>query len=175
VLPLFLGLVLDILHTAYTIGSDALSAPQATLMKSVADGVFTGKLPWDMVAFGSIIGVLIILIDLRQERIGSEFRVPILAVAVGIYLPLKLTVPIFIGGMISHLSDLSGANEELKKKGLLISSGLITGEALIGIMVAVPVFITGSKDWWPQYEGFSLLGILSFFGIIYWLYKSVTD
>ena len=172
---LILGLVLDILHTAYTIGSPTLSAPQATLMKSVADGVFKGNLPWDMVAFGAIIGIIIILIDQRQEKVGSEFRVPILAVAVGIYLPIELTVPIFIGGMISHLGDLSGASEELKKKGLLISSGLITGEALIGIMVAVPVFITGSRDWWPQYEGFSLLGILSFFAIISWLYKSVTD
>ena len=172
---LILGLVLDILHTAYTIGSPTLSAPQATLMKSVADGVFKGNLPWDMVAFGAIIGIIIILIDQRQEKVGSEFRVPILAVAVGIYLPIELTVPIFIGGMISHLGDLSGASEELKKKGLLISSGLITGEALIGIKVAVPVFITGSRDWWPQYEGFSLLGILSFFAIISWLYKSVTD
>ena len=128
-----------------------------------------------LVGFGAIIGIIIILIDQRQEKVGSEFRVPILAVAVGIYLPIELTVPIFIGGMISHLGDLSGASEELKKKGLLISSGLITGEALIGIMVAVPVFITGSRDWWPQYEGFSLLGILSFFAIISWLYKSVTD
>ena len=172
---LILGLVLDILHTAYTIGSPALSAPQATLMKSVADGVFTGNLPWDMVFFGSIIGIIIILIDLRQKKLGSNFRVPILAVAVGIYLPIELTVPIFIGGMIAHLSNTSGAKEDLKKKGLLISSGLITGEALIGILVAVPIFITGNKDWWPQYEGLGLLGILSFFGIVFWLYKSVTD
>jgi len=172
---LILGLVLDILHTAYTIGSPALSAPQATLMKSVADGVFTGNLPWDMVFFGSLIGIIIILIDLRQKKMGSNFRVPILAVAVGIYLPIELTVPIFIGGMIAHLSNISGAKEDLKKKGLLISSGLITGEALIGILVAVPIFITGSKDWWPQYEGLGLLGILSFFGVVFWLYKSVTD
>ena len=172
---LILGLVLDILHTAYTIGSPALSAPQATLMKSVADGVFTGNLPWDMVFFGSIIGIIIILIDLRQKKMGSNFRVPILAVAVGIYLPIELTVPIFIGGMIAHLSNISGAKEDIKKKGLLISSGLITGEALIGILVAVPIFITGSKDWWPQYEGLGLLGILSFFGVVFWLYKSVTD
>ena len=76
-----LGLVLDILHTAYTIGSPTLSAPQATLMKSVAEGVFTGNLPWMMVGFGAIIGVIIILIDLHQERIGSDFRVPILAIS----------------------------------------------------------------------------------------------
>ncbi|MDP6790268.1 MAG: oligopeptide transporter, OPT family, partial [Candidatus Marinimicrobia bacterium] len=71
-----LGLVLDILHTAYTIGSPTLSAPQATLMKSVADGVFTGDLPWTFVYIGAIIAVLIIGIDIRQEKAGSDFRVP---------------------------------------------------------------------------------------------------
>jgi putative OPT family oligopeptide transporter len=170
-----LGLVLDILHTAYTIGSPTLSAPQATLMKSVADGVFTGNLPWAMVGFGAIIGVIIILIDLRQERIGSDFRVPILAVAVGIYLPIELTVPIFIGGMIAHFSDRSEATDTMKKKGLLMASGLITGEALVGILVAVPIFITGSKDWWPQFSGFQIIGIAAFLGVIGWLYKSVTQ
>jgi putative OPT family oligopeptide transporter len=170
-----LGLVLDILHTAYTIGSPTLPAPQATLMMSVADGVFTGNLPWTMVGFGAIIGVIIILIDLRQKRIGSDFRVPILAVAVGIYLPIELTVPIFIGGMIAHFSDRSEATETMKRKGLLMASGLITGEALIGILVAVPIFITGSKDWWPQFSGFSFIGIASFLGVIGWLYKSVTQ
>ena len=170
-----LGLVLDILHTAYTIGSPTLSAPQATLMKSVADGVFTGNLPWTMVGFGAIIGVIIILIDLRQERIGSDFRVPILAVAVGIYLPIELTVPIFIGGMIAHFSDRSGATDTMKKKGLLMASGLITGEALIGILVAVPIFMTGSKDWWPQFPGFQIIGIAAFLGVIGWLYNSVTQ
>jgi len=172
---LVLGLVLDILHTAYTIGSPTLSAPQATLMRSVADGVFTGNLPWTMVGIGAIIGIIIILIDIRQEKIGSDFRVPILAVAVGIYLPIELTVPIFIGGMISHLSDLSGATDVMKKRGLLMASGLITGEALMGILVAVPIFVTGAKDWWPSYPGFQILGIAGFLAVLGWLYKSVTD
>jgi putative OPT family oligopeptide transporter len=170
-----LGLVLDILHTAYTIGSPTLSAPQATLMKSVADGVFTGNLPWNMVGFGAIIGILIILIDLRQERIGSDFRVPILAVAVGIYLPIELTVPIFLGGMITHFSEKSGASDMMKKKGLLMASGLITGEALVGILVAVPIFVTGSKEWWPQFPGFQFVGVLVFMAVIAWLYRSVTQ
>ena len=172
---LVLGLVLDILHTAYEIGSPALSAPQATLMMSVADGVFTGNLPWMMVGIGAIIGVIIILIDLRQERIGSDFRVPILAVAVGIYLPIELTVPIFIGGMIAHFSDKSNATETMKKKGLLMASGLITGEALVGILVAVPIFLTGAKDWWPNYEGFQLLGVAVFIAVNGWLYNSVVN
>ena len=171
---LVLGLVLDILHTAYTIGSPTLSAPQATLMKSVAEGVFNGDLPWAMVGLGCIIGLIIISVDLRQKKIGSNFRVPILAVAVGIYLPIGLTIPIFIGGMISHLSKISNAKETTKRRGLLIASGLITGEALIGIGVALPIFFTGNKNWWPQITGFEFLGPVAFLGVIYWLYKEVT-
>jgi putative OPT family oligopeptide transporter len=171
---LVLGLVLDILHTAYVIGSPTLSAPQATLMKSVADGVFNGNLPWTMVGLGAIIGVLIILIDMRQEKKGSDFRVPILAVAVGIYLPIELSVPIFIGGMIAHFSERSGSTEIMKKRGLLMASGLITGEALMGILVAVPIFVTADKDWWPKVHGFEILGTVCFLAVLVWLYKSVT-
>ena len=182
-----LGLVLDILHTAYVIGSPTLSAPQATLMRSVADGVFTGNLPWNFVYLGALIAVIIILLDIRQEKRGSDFRIPVLAVAVGIYLPIELTVPIFIGGMINHLGKKSGASETTEKKGLLLASGLITGEALMGILVAVPIFVTGNKDWWPSLEGFILLingtqnvisfnfvGIIAFVSIIYWLFRTVT-
>ena len=170
---LVLGLVLDILHTAYTIGSSALSAPQATLMKSVADGVFTGNLPWDFVSIGAVIAVIIIMLDIRQEKRGSDFRIPVLAVAVGIYLPIELTVPIFIGGMVNHVGKKTGSSAAAEKKGLLLASGLITGEALMGILVAIPIFITGNKDWWPIYPGYDLLGIAAFLGVIYWLYNTV--
>ncbi|MFQ6677291.1 MAG: OPT family oligopeptide transporter [Fidelibacterota bacterium] len=168
-----LGLVLDILHTAYTIGSPTLSAPQATLMKSVADGVFSGNLPWNFVYIGAVIAIVIILLDIRQEKRGSDFRIPVLAVAVGIYLPIELTVPIFIGGMINHFGKLAGGSKASEKKGLLLASGLITGEALMGILVAVPIFITGDKDWWPAIQGFEILGPVAFVGIIFWLYKTV--
>ena len=169
-----LGLVLDILHTAYVIGSPTLSAPQATLMRSVADGVFTGNLPWNFVYLGALIAVIIILLDIRQEKRGSDFRIPVLAVAVGIYLPIELTVPIFIGGMINHLGKKSGASEATEKKGLLLASGLITGEALMGILVAVPIFVSGNKDWWPHISGLSLIGPITFLGVIYWIYNTVT-
>ena len=123
---------------------------------------------------GGVIAVMLILIDLRQERIGSDFRVPVLAVAVGIYLPITLTVPIFIGGMINHLGKKAGGSKSSEKRGLLMSSGFITGEALMGILVAVPIFITGQKDWWPNFSGFELLGSALFIGVIIWLYKSVS-
>jgi putative OPT family oligopeptide transporter len=143
-------------------------------MKSVADGVFTGNLPWNFVYIGGIIAVILIMIDLRQEKNGSDFRVPVLAVAVGIYLPITLTVPIFLGGMINHLGKKAGASKASEKRGLLMASGLITGEALMGILVAVPIFITGEKYWWPNFSGFEFLGPVLFIGIIIWLYKSVS-
>jgi uncharacterized oligopeptide transporter (OPT) family protein len=105
---------------------------------------------------------------------GSDFRVPVLAVAVGIYLPITLTVPIFIGGMINHLGKKAEGSEASEKRGLLMSSGLITGEALMGILVAVPIFLTGQKDWWPHFSGFGLLGPVLFIAVIYWLYTSVS-
>ena len=167
-----LGLVLDILHTAYTIGSPSLSAPQATLMKSVADGVFKGNLPWNFVYIGAAIAIIIILLDIRQEKRESEFRIPVLAVAVGIYLPIELTVPIFIGGMINHLAKKAGTSAASEENGLLLASGLITGETLMAIFIAVPIFITGSKDWWPAFPGYDFLGIFSFLAIIYWIYNT---
>ncbi|KUK54997.1 MAG: Oligopeptide transporter, OPT family [Marinimicrobia bacterium 46_47] len=157
-----LGLTLDILHSAYTIGSETLPAPQATLMKSVAEGVFQGNLPWNFVITGAVLGVLIIIADLIQKSRGSDFRIPILAVAVGIYLPITLSTPIFIGGMVSHFTRKHRETHPENKQGLLFASGLITGEALMGILVAIPIFISSNKNWWPEISGFSWLGILLF-------------
>jgi len=168
-----LGLVLDILHSAYVIGSPTLSAPQATLMKSVADGVFSGNLPWNFIYIGAFVAVLIILMDIIQEKRSSDFRIPVLAVAVGIYLPIELTVPIFIGGMINDFGKQTGGSKASEKKGLLLASGLITGEALMGILVAIPIFITGNKDWWPAIQGFDWLGPVAFLGVIFWIFKTV--
>jgi putative OPT family oligopeptide transporter len=103
--------VLNLLLKAYGIGvptpehPDPLLAPQATLMASVAKGMFGGALPWGMIAVGGLIGVAVIVWDLWLARRRSTFRAPVLAVAVGIYLPLDLSVPIFIGGLIAHLVD----------------------------------------------------------------------
>ena len=77
--------------------SEALQAPQATLMSSVADGVFTRSLPWGMISVGALIAVIVIIMDKWLESRESSFRMPVLAVAVGIYLPLELEVPMFIG------------------------------------------------------------------------------
>jgi uncharacterized oligopeptide transporter (OPT) family protein len=121
-----------------------------------------------MVIMGAIIGVIIIALDVRQERNGSDFRIPILAVAVGIYLPISLTTPIFIGGMLAHFGDKMGATDSTKKKGLLLAAGMITGEAIMGILVALPIFLTANKDWWPTYDGFNWLGPILIIAIAIW-------
>ena len=161
-----LGLTLDILHSAYTIGSEKLSAPQATLMKSIAEGVFKGDLPWNYLIIGALIGVLIIVADIFLKIFKVEFRLHILAVAVGIYLPITLSVPIFIGGMIADIAKRTGASEKAQKRGLLFASGLITGEALMGIIVAIPIFITANPKWWPEFPGFTWLGVIFMTAII---------
>lgn len=152
---LVLPLVLELLNTAYGFGPateakpDALAAPQATLMQSVAEGVFKGNLPWTMVYIGAAIGVLIIVLDKYQEARGSDFRVPVLAVAVGLYLPFELDSAIMFGGLIALLANKAvgkSAAAESGKSGLLFASGLITGEALIGIFLAIPVAIYQSSD-----------------------------
>jgi len=144
---LTLGIVLTLLHEAYGIGSSELPAPQAVLMTNVANGVFSGNLEWGMIYAGVILGIFIILLDQYQARRNAEFRFPILVVAIGIYLPVELTLPIFIGGMLNHFASKT-ASEDGKNNGLLMASGLITGEALMAIFIAVPLFF--DKNYWPS-------------------------
>ncbi|MBT4111744.1 MAG: oligopeptide transporter, OPT family [Candidatus Marinimicrobia bacterium] len=169
---LTLGIVLTLLHEAYGIGSSDLPAPQAVLMTSVANGVFSGNLEWGMIYAGGILGILIIMLDQYQLRRGAEFRVPILAVAIGIYLPIELTLPIFIGGMLNHFAGKT-ASDSGKNNGLLLASGLITGEALMAIFIAIPLFY--DKNFWPEYALPSpyndLIGFALIATIIYGLYK----
>ncbi len=148
--------ILNLLLVAYGIGAptaeqpDALLAPQATLMASVAQGVFGAGLPWGMVAAGAGIAAAIIAIDEQLRRRGAAFRAPVLAVAVGIYLPLELSVPILAGGLIAHFAARHSAGQAgaaaRMRSGTLFAAGLITGEALIGIFMAVPIVATGNPD-----------------------------
>ncbi len=138
--------VLSLLHAKYGIGEPTaahphpLSAPQATLMASLTRSVFGAGLPWPLVGLGAAIGVLVILADKKLERRGSEFRLPVLAVALGIYLPLKLSAAIVVGGVIAAMAKRTAAGAgESTRVGLLFSAGLITGEALMGILLAMPI------------------------------------
>jgi len=151
--------VLSLLAQAYGIGvpteahPSPLLAPQANLMASVAKGIFGGELPWGMIAAGAAIGAVIIMIDEIQKKRGASFRTPVLACAVGIYLPIELSVPIFAGGLVAHLveryfkpGDAEGERERIHQKGTLFAAGLITGEALMGIFIAIPIVTVGSAD-----------------------------
>jgi putative OPT family oligopeptide transporter len=147
--------VLMLLYKAYGFrgqpgaAADALSAVQANLMASVARGVFKGDLPWTYVFIGMGIAAAVIASDEYLKRIGSTFRMPVLAVTIGIYLPLELAMPIFLGGLIHyatkrfHTRQQSAKEqiEESNRNGLLFASGLITGEALMGILLAIPIII----------------------------------
>lgn len=155
--------VLTVLHTAYGFGPatpahpESLTAPQATLMASVAQGVFGGNLPWDMIWIGIVIGAFVITFDQILKKRGSSFQMPVLAVAVGIYLPFELDCATMVGGVIAWLvtkyqdrkkgeSDYEESKERSNRAGLLYASGLITGEALMGILLAIPIAYYGGTD-----------------------------
>lgn len=179
--------VLNLLAKAYGIGvpteahPNPLLAPQATLMASVAKGLFGGHLPWTMIWIGTGIGAVIIVIDEILKKRGANFRTPVLAAAVGIYLPLDLTVPIFLGGLLSHLVERAvgihknpAAAERIHQKGVLFSAGLITGEALMGILIAIPIVTAGRADVLALPAGLQfgqLLGLAIFVVIGYLLYR----
>ena len=176
--------VLKLLMEAYGIGAPTaqhaqpLAAPQATLMAAVAGGVFRGGLPWTMVIVGMLIAVLIILLDLWLEQRKSDFRAPVLAVAVGIYLPFELSVAIMLGGLVAWLVARRRSRIEATmpvatragfanwtslgdRHGLLFAAGLITGEALVGIFLAIPIVVTGDRN------------ALAVFGVHGWVWPGV--
>ena len=183
--------VLNLLADAYGIGiateakPNPLAAPQATLMAAVSKGMFGGELPWDMIAIGALIGIAIITLDEILKARGSSFRTPVLAVAVGIYLPLELMTPIFLGGLLHHLVDRhlkrrgadAAALERHHRKGLLFAAGMITGEALMGIAIAIPIVSSGSADVLALPEALRFggwLGLLVVAGLALLLWRSAS-
>ena len=123
--------VLMLLDSAWTFGTDKLPAPQATLMKMVTEGVMEGNLPWNLVFIGVFLALMI-------EVIG----IPVLPFAIGLYLPIYLSTPIMVGGLIKLIvtKRKNKTEEEIKEddsKGILYSSGLIAGEGLVGIILAI--------------------------------------
>lgn len=128
---LAVGGVLYLLNAAWGYGSAELPAPQATLMKMVVEGVMGGNLPWALVFAGVAIAIVV-------EILG----IPVLPFAVGLYLPIHLSTPMMVGGLIRlYFEKKKGLSEEERKdktdKGILYSSGLIAGEGLVGILLAV--------------------------------------
>jgi putative OPT family oligopeptide transporter len=132
-----MGPILNLLIRAYgiagtsTAGPHALAAPQAFLMAKVAQGVFSGKLPWETIAVGAILAMILVLVDGILERRKAGWRTPVMPVAIGLYLPLGLSVTIFIGSLAKSLTANDGGRTG--GPGLLFAAGLVAGEALMGV------------------------------------------
>src|SRR5690606_1037974 len=188
---LIMAPVLNLLAQAYGIGAptpeqpQALAAPQATLMASVARGMFGGQLPWDMIAVGAGVGAPIIALDEWLKARATGFRVPVLAAAIGIHLPIELMVPIFLGGVLAWLVERrhgidradEAARDRIHRPGTLFAAGLITGEALMGIAIAVPIVLSERADvlavgqalHFNQWVGLAVLAVVAWL-----LYRSGT-
>lgn len=126
-----IGAILYLLSAAWGYGSQELPAPQATLMKMIVEGVMGGNLPWNLVFAGAFIGIVV-------EVLG----IPVLPFAVGLYLPIHLSTPMMLGGVVRWIFEKKKNMSEKAKKdmienGVLYCSGLIAGEGLVGILLAV--------------------------------------
>ncbi len=179
--------VLDLMQTAFGFagapgaGENALAAPQAALLSSLATGVFGVSIDWGLLGLGALIGVGIIVVDEVLGKTTKPYRLPPLAVGMGMYLPMALTLIIPIGAVLGTCYDRRAAKgrpervEHRKRLGVLLATGLIVGESLYGVVFAGIVGATGKDE--PLAivgEGFenwaAILGVLVFVGLTGWIY-----
>ena len=182
VASLIMAPILQLLHdnTPGGIGGRELAAPQAGLFASLADGFFgEGNLPLDMVIIGAILGVLILIADsaIFQKSKNGEFRLHLMPIAVGMYLPFGLSTPILAGGLLAHFITLKSSSIEkpdnLLQNGVLLSSGLIAGESLMGILLAL-LASAGIKNmnFDLQPDIITIFTFISAISVVWWLYKN---
>ena len=163
--------ILELLYKAYGFtgalprpdmdASQALGAPQATLMTTIAKGIFAHNLNWDFILIGVLIGAVLIVADtLLRKTSAGKYSLPVLAVGMGIYLPPTINMPIFIGSVLAwwiknHITKKSAAAQRernlklAERKGTLFAAGLIVGESLIGVIMAFIIaasVTTGGSD-----------------------------
>jgi putative OPT family oligopeptide transporter len=147
--------VLDLVNHAYgfvgapgaELRPNPLPAPQAGLISSLAQGVITGEIDWSLIRTGGLIGVCIIFLDEILSRTTRHMRIPPLAVGLGIYLPTQSTLMIVVGAVAGWLFDgranRSPRPEATKQLGVLLASGLIVGESVIGVVISAIVVFSG--------------------------------
>lgn len=139
---LMMAPILNLLIAGYGIAgtatarAGALPAPQAFLMAKVAQGVFAGGLPWGTVAVGAALAAALGVCDIWLERSGSEWRTPIMPIAIGLYLPLGLSVTIFVGSLARGIRS---AGSRGAGNGVLFAAGMVAGEALMGVATGAMV------------------------------------
>ncbi|WP_415629997.1 OPT family oligopeptide transporter [Nocardioides dubius] len=183
---LIIAPVLELLKTAFGFqgmpgaDADALAAPQAALISSLAKGVFGGDLAWNLIGLGALIGVAVVIIDELLGKTSGRLRLPPLAVGMGMYLPIALTLVIPIGAFLGlaydRWADRSGGAERKKRFGILLATGLIVGESLFGVAFAGVVAATGEES--PLGivgDGFvhwaEALGVVAFVLVVAGLYR----
>ncbi len=164
-----MALVLQLLHTGYAstggIGGTDLPAPQAGLMAMLAQGIITGQMAWPLVIMGAIFAIALILIGAPSPML----------IAVGMYLPFHTTFAIFIGGIIKWIADGYIKKRKLNKEkaantGILLASGLIAGQALMGIIIAGTVVAGGGESIMPSIiKGGSPWLALPVFALLAWI------
>jgi len=161
-----------LLGKAFGFGSAELPAPQATLMRLVIDGVLDQNLPWGLVGIG--VGITLVC---------ELFKIPSLPFAVGVYLPVSTMTPIFLGGMLRHYLEKRAANQEelegRRERGVLLGSGFVGGEGLLGVGIAGVAFALNRKpegigtDWLgPQWLA-ETIGFAAFLVLVYWFVRRV--
>ena len=124
---LAIGGVLILLNSAWGFGTKELAAPQATLMKMIVEGVMQGNLPWSLILIGVAIGIVIEIL-----------KIPVLPVAIGLYLPLELSTTLMIGGAVRYVAErINKSSDENAGSGILFCSGMIAGEGIVGLLLAV--------------------------------------
>lgn len=161
--------VLNLLYNAYGFidalprpgmdPSQALSAPQAILMTAIAKGIFTHQLDWSMLGIGALLGLALIAIDAVLAKRGGVARLPVIAVGIGIYLPPTIGSVLVIGALLGWIAqrvlkarakaqgkDYGQFAEAAERRGVLLASGLIVGESLVGVAMAMVVGFTGSDS-----------------------------
>ena len=184
--------VLNLLYEAYGFpgamprpGMDpaqALSAPQAVLMTTIAQGIFSSKLAWEYIYIGIGLGVVLVLIDQLLKRTTKNLVLPPLAVGMGIYLPPVIQTPLVVGAILGyflnrHLRKTAGAEAEAAglRRGTLFASGLIVGESIVGVLLAglIVLSVSNSGDENPLAmvgsdfaDTAEMLGLAVFFGIL---------
>lgn len=152
---LALGYTIYILNQAYGIGSSVMPAPQATLMSMIVEGVISGDLPYALVGIGILLGFVMMIL-----------QIPVLPFALGVYLPLSLSAATMVGGLVRGYVDRKKTDESAQEKGILLASGLIGGDACIGVLLAfgaltkiIPADKPGLLPDWVSLVAFILLGL----------------
>jgi putative OPT family oligopeptide transporter len=180
--------VLDLVNHAYgfvgapgaELRPNPLPAPQAGLISSLAQGVIAANIDWSLIRIGALIGVGIILLDEILARTTKHMRVPPLAVGLGIYLPTQSTLMIVVGAIVGWLferrADRTPKPEATKQLGVLLASGLIVGESIIGVVISAIVVFSGKGAplslVGPAYETAGIIiGGVAFAAIAFLLYR----